>query len=82
MLDKNVGDYSIAKVKTWVLSIIQVGFSGRLRKIFVLSYGIFFVILMSCRHIGLVISKCKENLLENNPNYMRTVIQKKMSCGS
>lgn len=60
----------------------QVGSSGKLRKIFVLSYGILFVILMSCRHIGLVISKCKENLLENNPNYIRMVIQKKIIYGS
>lgn len=39
----NVGGYSIAKAKTWVLSIIQAGSGGKLKMIFVLSYAVILI---------------------------------------
>ena len=66
MLDKNVGDYSIAKVKTRVLIIIQAGSSGKLKDFCsFLRYPLYAMI--SCKQLDLVINKCKENLVGNNP---------------
>lgn len=51
-------------------------------RIFVLSYGTLFVILIYCKQVDLVIGKCKESLVENNLNFIRIVTQKKIFCGS